>query len=437
LRTFIPQFRVGATGAAVSAPRAWNPTDLGALLTDNWVSGERQYTDSGATTPVTAAGQTVASWVGVNGTKLTTTGGAMKAVSVGGVLTPVSISDAESAWVVPGGVSLDSRDFVAWLHCRSGSGWLGGFVGLGSGRGREISTFTDIRWDVFNPAGGDRYPGTGAPFASPMVLGLEGGLSTVTLRQNAAAWATGTPYDAGTTAGGHFGALYDGTTKGTITYHGLCLTKVLDATNRGLLLGYFDSRVARPSDTAPALNIAALGDSNTCGTLAGGVSWPWLWGGANSSARFISSSKSGQFFSAGGSPINGATNTTRINAQRLAGAGRNIIVIADTNDFTSLSAATCLSNRETWATARQAEGWEVWQPYMPVRIAPYSDAVTYTATVQAFNTLLASSTAFDRRPDLYTASGGATPTGGLFDADGIHWTGAMQSLVYTTFVGAL
>lgn len=426
------------TGAG-SVAAAWNPGDLGALLADEWVSGERQYTDSGATTPVTAAGQTVAAWVGVNGTKLTTTGGSMKALSVRGVLTPVSISDQESAWVVPGGTSVNQRDFAAWLHVQAGSGWLSGYIGLGSDRGVELLTYQDTRLLTFNAVGSLRYSAL-APLASPCVLALEGAASTKYIRRNASEFDATPALPVGTASGGFIGAYNSAGSAGDracAIYHGLCLTKSLDSTNRGLLLSYFDGRVSRPSDTAPALNIVALGDSNTCGTGAGGVSWPWLWSAASPSARIVSSSKSGQFFSAGGAPLNGATNTAQIDAEYRAGAGRNIIVIADTNDLGSISAASALSARESWAAARRSAGWEVWQPYLPYRVSPYSDAATYQSRVAAFNSALASSTAFDRRPDLYTASGGATPTAGLLTADGIHYTATMQQLVYTTLAGSL
>lgn len=367
---------------------------------------------------------------------MTTTGGAMKCKSVNGILSPVSISDAESAWVLPVDLETDQRDFTAWLFIQSGSGWEGGFLGLGDDRGCELSTFHDIRVRTFNATGGQRISEL-ATLASPMVLSLDGSALTLGIRLNASSFDAAPALPVGTIMGGFIGAINSSGTAAELNacvYLGLSLTKTLDGTNRGLMQTYFNSRVPIASDTAPAKNIVALDDSNTAGTGAGGVNWQYYyaWNGLGTT-RVVSSAKSGQFFSAGAVPVNGVTNTTQIDLEYRAGAGNNVIAILDTNDFTSLSAADALANREAWAADRRLAGWKVCQPYMPHRVAPYGSAVAYNLVIDAFNTLLLSSTAFDYRPDLYTAFGGASPPAGTFAADGVHWTAATQlNRVYAT-----
>ncbi len=443
---FVVIYTETSTGTSIQSLQylatPWNPSLLTTNLTDEWYSGFQMYQDSGASVPVTAADQTVASWVGRNGNKLTTTGGTMTVKLINSILTPVSVSDNYAVWVLPS-ISTDKRNFTVWGHLQTGNGWYNALCGLGSDRGVEMSSFQAAIWNTYNPDGGGTHYSTLSPLGSPCVVALDGSASDLVIRRNLAAYSTGSPQAAGTVTGGFLGSLNSTGTPGSqaaAVYHGLCLTKSLSSGNRTLMQSYFNARVPIASDVSPTKNIIALDDSNTAGTGAGGVNWQYYfaWNGLGTT-RVVSSAMSGAYFSAGGGPVNGADNSAQIDLEYLAGAGENVICILDTNDFGSLTAAQCLSNRETWADARRVvnPGVKILQPYMPHRISPYVDAAAYNAVIDSFNTLLASSVHFDYRPNLYTAFGGASPPAGTFIADGIHWTAATQLLVYNTLAALI
>lgn len=400
-----------------------------------WEAGVGMFQDSGMTSPVTAAGQTLAKWVGNLGTVLTCTNTTV--VSNSGSLC-ARPNGSSGYFSLPTSYSMDRRNISVSMHCKRPGIWFTrGYFGF-SNTAREFELIN------FVSAQSIAYDGV-----TPQYCDVAGKASwhTIHVRSNASALKVGvngtevtkTAVAAGTFTGGVFedigGSL--GVTPGFDMVYGITLGTYADDTKLGEINAYWNAKEPIPSETVPTENWVTFGDSNTEGTnTASKTSWLTQIIDSNSSMRVTPVVGSGQYFQAGGSPMNTSAVATMMGLEYKPSAGRNLMIIVVTNDFNSGgSGVTYYNNAKTFGQARQAEGWKVALVKFPDRTAPYTTTdTTYNSGVAAFNGLLITDPWADYVVDLASVINGVSANMGV---DGIHWTDAGMTAVKNEFISAL
>lgn len=396
---------------------------LPSSLTEYWLAGQGMFQDSGMTQPVTAAGQTVAKWVGRRlGTVLTGTSCVAKLVN--GVLIPTfSLNSGDLQ--LPTSYATNKRDQTVLMCVQRPSAWGDrGFYGFStSARSFELMNYQRI--DLLTYDGTTVQYCAKAPKCSPCVVSSRASSSNIKIGVNGSE-VTKTVQTAGSLTGGRFNSLHDATVSGSGRWLGIALGPLINDTDFNTAVSAFSTQFSIPSETAPTVNLAAYGDSNTEGTNSNGVSWQYMFADTDR-YRVLGVAASAQYFGVGGAPLNAAASTTQLDLEKIAGAGKNVIVVAFTNDFDQGvgAGAAHFARVKTWGQARQAAGWKVAVCKMPNRAAPFVGVTQYNTEVASFNSSCDSDPWMDYKPDLTVING----TG--LQSDGIHWTEAAQSTIYS------
>ena len=399
-----------------------------------WLAGVNMFQDVGMTSPVTAAGQTLAKWVGSEGTVLTGTNFVVASNS-GSLCARGNASTSRLA--LPTDYAMDRRDLTVTSHCKRPGIWRSSayFGFSGSARAFELLAFTGPQLLA--------YDGTTLTYCDAI---SKASWHTATIRSNASGFKVGvngsevtkTAMAAGTFNGGAFQDLggSNGAAVGFDFVYGVSVSTYANDAKINEINAYWNSKQAIPSETTPAENWLVFGDSNTEGTnTTSKASWVDLFASENRNMRIVPCVGSAQFFQVGGAPMNTAAVATMAGIEYRASAGRNLIILAVTNDFTSSTGTTYYNNAKTFLQARQALGWEVALVKFPQRIAPYtSGQPDYNPRVAEFNALLVSDPWAEYTIDLATPIDGV---GGTIAADGVHWTDAGQTAVKNAIATAL
>lgn len=386
-----------------------------AALTEYWVAGSGLLTTGDV--PVTSAGQSITKWVGQKlGTVLTCTD--IIADMVAGRLVPKSNSGRMQ---LPITFSQNRRDLTVLMHVqRPGAFQTRYYFGFDKdSRACEMGNYGSIRTYTYDGVTQILHLCTGK--ASPCTISFR---SNATNRRPgingseilAAAMA------AGTMLGGSFCSLQDGTVQSSDRVYAIGVAPYLSDTDFGLGLDWCNSIRTRPSETAPKYNIGVYGDSQTEGLNSGGHSW--LLDVADSyDARIIPAVGSAQYFALGGNPQNAADELTRMQAEKVTGATRNIVLFCTTNDFNNVANGSAyFSAVKTAGLAFMAAGWEAWVAKHPHRAAPYTSTdTTYNPNVDEFNALHVTDPWMTGSVDL-------TSLENYLLSDGIHWTSAGQTV---------
>lgn len=400
-----------------------------------WEAGVGMFQDSGMTNPVTSAGQTLAKWVGSQGTVLTGTNFTVASNS-GSLCARGNASNSRLA--LPTDYAMNRRDITVSTHCKRPGIWrTAAYFGF-SATARELDFLTFSRPQL------QTYDGMTVAYSDVI---SKASWHTATIRSNASALKVGingievtkTAMAVGAFNGGTFQDL-GGATGAAVGFdfvYGISLSSYADDAKFAEINAYWNSKQAIPSETNPTENWLIFGDSNTEGTnTTSKTSWVDLIAVENPDIRIVPVIGAAQYFQVGGSPMNTAGVATMAANERRASAGRNLIILAVTNDFSSSTGTNYYNNAKAFLQARQALGWEVAIVEFPDREAPYTTTdTTYNPRVADFNALVVSDPYADYVIDLATPLNGV---GGMINAaDGVHWTDAAQAAVKTAVETAL
>jgi len=404
---------------------------LPAALTEYWLAGEGMYQDSGMTSPVTAAGQTVAKWVGQRlGTVITATS-CIARQAANGSLVPTFVTNS-GYFTLPSSFPTNRRDQTVLMAVQRPSAWGNrAFFGFHEGS-RQFELMNLGRIDMLTYDGTSVVYHPQTPKCSPCVVSVRCSASAKKIGVNGNE-SSSAAMAAGSYSGGNFNAMNTLGNPGSGRWLGIATGPLLDDTDFASGVSAFNNWFGAPSETAPTLNLVCYGDSNTEGTNSSGVSWQMMFADEGTT-RVVGVAASAQYFGVGGNPANKAENTTQTDLERRASAGKNVIVIAFTNDFDQGvgSGAAHMARVKTFGQARQAAGWEVAVCKMPDRGSPWPGASAYNTEIAAFNALIDSDHWMDFAPDLTVINGT-----GLNPADGVHWTQAAQATIYDTIKTAI
>lgn len=412
-------------GLSTSAPI---PTSI----TEYWEAGFGMFQDAGMTSPVTAAGQAVARWVGrKSNTVLTLT--AVTADLVGGVLVPKGNADNGSRMQLPNTFVQNRQDITVAMHIqRPGCFQTRAIFGFDKdGRACDMLNYGSIRTYTYDGTAQILHACTAK--ASPC---------TVTFRNNSTNRRPGingveilaSAGVAGTLNGGSCLSLSDGSVNASDRVWAIALGPYLNDIDYSSLLAWANGIRARPSESAPSMNLGVFHDSQGEGNNAG-RSWILDLSDANPNLRIIPVGGSGQHFYRG-SAQSAAAEIAQLNLERVAGAGRNVVIFSTTNDFNGSVNGTNFGTgyaaaMKTTGQALIASGWEVWVCKFPHRAPPFTSSDTfYNANVDTCNGLTVSDPWMTGTIDF-------TSLASYLLSDGTHWAAAGQGVAKNIVATAL
>ncbi len=399
-------------------------------LTEYWLAGEGMYQDSGMTSLVTAAGQTVAKWVGQRlGTVITATS-CIARQAANGSLVPTFVTNS-GYFTLPSSFPTNRRDQTVLMAVQRPSAWGNrAFFGFHEGS-RQFELMNLGRIDMLTYDGTSVVYHPQTPKCSPCVVSVRCSASAKKIGVNGNE-SSSAAMAAGSYSGGNFNAMNTLGNPGSGRWLGIATGPLLDDTDFASGVSAFNNWFNAPSDTAPSLNLICYGDSNTEGTNSSGVSWQMMF--ADDGTRVIGVAAAAQYFGAGSPAANRVENTTQVDLEYRPSAGKNVIVVAFTNDFDQGAGAGAahMARVKSWGQARQGVGYELAVCKMPYRSSPWAGATQYNIEVDSFNALCDSDPWMDYAPDLTVINGT-----GLNPADGVHWTQAAQATIYDTIKTAI
>lgn len=403
-----------------------------ASITEYWVAGRGMYQDVAMTSPVTAAGQNIAKWVGRRlGTELTeTASGAVVAQLVDGLLVPKFTATGAEALTLPAGFAVDRRNVSILMHVqRPGVFQTRAFYGIGTtGRQLELDNFADVRLLTYD--GTTSTYTARSPLASACTVSLRASASSAKVGVNGTE-TSNAAYAAGSLVGGRIGNLNGVNVASLDRVYGIAIAELLNDTDYSDSLTYLQSIKSIPSETVPTENWAVFGDSNTEGTNTDSLtSWLTKFVDNYPSYRIFPIVGSGQSFNVGGSPQNNATTTAQIAIEKRASAGKNRVIFCTTNDFNNVAnGSDYFAAVKALGQTLMSLGWEAWVMKFPGRTTPYTTTdTTYNANVAQFNALCVSDPWMTGTMDCSAVVPG--------EVDGVHWNDANQLTIYNTIKSA-